>query len=134
MKDSIRLSEKHGLNPSLLICPVCGKDTGVALVGRLPEDEQAPRKMLDRGPCEACVSEFDKMKSLGFLILVVRPGCDPEKAPVWQYFHSAHVIKSEALGRIFTPETDISQGLAFMEFEVAKKIGLPVEEKAKEGA
>ena len=27
---SLRLSKEHGLNPSLLVCPICGKDVGVA--------------------------------------------------------------------------------------------------------
>lgn len=29
---SLRLSKEHCLNPSLLVCPVCGKDVGVALL------------------------------------------------------------------------------------------------------
>ena len=30
---SLRLSKEHGLNPSLLVCPICGKDIGIALLG-----------------------------------------------------------------------------------------------------
>ncbi|MFH1021796.1 MAG: hypothetical protein V1809_00230 [Planctomycetota bacterium] len=35
MNDSILLSRQHGLNPCLLVCPRCGKDSGeIALLGR----------------------------------------------------------------------------------------------------
>ena len=32
---SVRLSPKHGLNPSLVVCPICGEPTSIALLGRL---------------------------------------------------------------------------------------------------
>lgn len=32
---SIKLSPNHGLNPSIIICPICGKDVSIALFGRL---------------------------------------------------------------------------------------------------
>lgn len=38
MKDkSIKVSEKHGLNPSICLCPVCRKENGIALLGNLKE-------------------------------------------------------------------------------------------------
>lgn len=32
---SVRLSPKHGLNPSLVVCPICGEPISIALLGRL---------------------------------------------------------------------------------------------------
>ena len=39
---SILLSPKHGANPSVARCICCGKDYGVALLGKLKNDEEAP--------------------------------------------------------------------------------------------
>lgn len=41
----IHLSKKHGVNPSIEICAVCGKGIGVALLGRLKNDAEAPREV-----------------------------------------------------------------------------------------
>lgn len=40
MSKGIRVSEKYGVNPSITICPICGKETGIALLGRLKGDEK----------------------------------------------------------------------------------------------
>lgn len=59
---SIRLSKKHGVNPSVGICFWCGGDDGtVLLVGKLPGDEQAPPRMLaSYDPCNTCKEQFDQ--------------------------------------------------------------------------
>lgn len=41
-KDSIKLSPKHGVNPSILHCICCGKDYGIAMLGKLKGDKEAP--------------------------------------------------------------------------------------------
>ncbi len=51
---SVRLSKKHGVNPSLLVCPLCGEEFGVALLGALKNDEEAPRRMLSTELCLRC--------------------------------------------------------------------------------
>ena len=61
MSKSIRLSEKHGVNPSITICPVCGKDTGIAILGRLKGDKEAPRKMIG-DVCDDCISKLGNDK------------------------------------------------------------------------
>lgn len=38
MSKSIKLSPKHGVNPSVTHCECCGKEIGVALFGRLKGD------------------------------------------------------------------------------------------------
>lgn len=57
MKDSITLSPKHGLNPSILQCPICHKDMGIALCGKLKDDAEAP-KYMDGGLCEDCRKKY----------------------------------------------------------------------------
>lgn len=68
---SIRLSEKHGVNPSILHCPICGKETGIGLLGKLKGDAEAPRDMVDSNPCENCQKVID---GGGHFIIEVRDG------------------------------------------------------------
>jgi len=57
---SIRLSEKHGLNPTLGVCFFCGEETGeIALLGRLKGDKEAPRRaVLNYDPCKKCQEKW----------------------------------------------------------------------------
>lgn len=58
---SIPLSPKHGVNPSLIKCFWCGKDKGVALLGKLKGDAEAPREIVpDPEPCDACKATMAK--------------------------------------------------------------------------
>lgn len=57
-KDSITLSSKYGVNPSLLKCPICGKDMGIALLGRLKGDKEAPREMNSNELCDNCKKQY----------------------------------------------------------------------------
>lgn len=43
MGKGVTLSKKHGLNPSMTVCPICGKAEGIALLGHIKGDEEAPR-------------------------------------------------------------------------------------------
>lgn len=52
--EGIILSEKHGVNPSLLCCALCGKDIGIALMGRLKGDVEAPKRCCDGRICDDC--------------------------------------------------------------------------------
>lgn len=51
-KDYITLSPKYGVNPSVLHCFICGKETGVALLGKLKGDTEAPHNISN--PNEIC--------------------------------------------------------------------------------
>ena len=66
-KDSIELSPKYGLNPTIKMCFYCGEESGeIAIMGRIREkgtdgrpvrgsDVEAPKHMfLDYQPCEKC--------------------------------------------------------------------------------
>lgn len=61
MSKGIRVSEKHGVNPSITICPICGKETGIALLGKLKGDKEAPMRMLSY-PCDDCISKLGNDK------------------------------------------------------------------------
>jgi hypothetical protein len=52
----IRLSEKHGVNPTIGKCMWCGNETGViAMLGKLKGDAKAPKySVLDYEPCDKC--------------------------------------------------------------------------------
>ena len=81
MSDSIRLSEKHGLNPSITTCFYCGKDAGIILPGLAGEkmakqmghsDGQMPMHcgVIDMTPCSECE---DFMKK-GVILIGVKDG------------------------------------------------------------
>lgn len=65
MSNNIRLSEKHGVNPTIPICAFCGKEKNeIALMGhigdgRKGEDFEAPRNIiLDYEPCDECKEQW----------------------------------------------------------------------------
>lgn len=68
--DSITLSPKHGVNPTVTRCIACGKDYGVALMGLLKNDEEAPREIYS-GLCNDCQNVVNNG---GVLVLEVRDG------------------------------------------------------------
>ena len=106
MKDSIRLSEKHGVNPSLITCFQCNKDTGVALLGRLPNDKGAPRSIPDNKLCDTCEKEYilcleveseAYSKPTGRVLTLKRSALEPG-SPEYQALITAPVA-------LITPET-----------------------------
>lgn len=138
MSGEIRVSGKYGVNPSITICPMCGKETGLALMGKLPGDIEAPRNCLDRGPCDDCCSKLKEYKTIGFVVLVINDEYEEaidkinrkygyskkmkedNKPSPWQFFHSVNVLKMEAAERIFNG-LDMSHGLVFISLSLAKK-------------
>ena len=59
--NSIRVSEKHGVNPSLTICCWCGESKGIALLGKLPGDKEAPKEIIaDYDPCDKCKEQWQQ--------------------------------------------------------------------------
>ena len=90
-KDSIRLSEKHGLNPSMLQCFYCGETIGIALVGKYrtkdDPDAEAPKFICNSvEPCDAC-----KEKYKDYVLMVEKP--DVDSNPTGRWF----AIKKEVL-------------------------------------
>lgn len=60
VKDSIELSPKYGVNPSVLHCFICGKETGLALLGKLKGDAEAPHNVSNPNEiCDDCRKQID---------------------------------------------------------------------------
>lgn len=53
------MSKKHGVNPSLMLCPYCGKETGIALFGKLKGDKEAPKNVIGNGLCDDCKKKVE---------------------------------------------------------------------------
>ena len=74
MGKNIKLSPKHGVNPSVTHCKCCGKEIGIAMFGKLKDDKEAPRDVY-MGLCNDCQRVVDQG---GVMIIEVRDG---EKLP-----------------------------------------------------
>ena len=57
MSKSIPLSPKHGVNPSMILCPKCGESHSIALMGRMKNDAEAPRMILGNELCDKCLEK-----------------------------------------------------------------------------
>lgn len=97
---SIRLSNKHGLNPSINVCFFCGKDKELILNGRLKGDAKAPHRVVANYiPCPECE---EKMK-LGVTVIEVTTrdtGALPIQRGAWPTGRWC-VISHEAAARLF---------------------------------
>lgn len=112
---SIRLSDKHGVNPSILVCPICHTDSGVALFGRLAGDKEAPRYTLDSTPCNACKAWIDE----GRIIIVecVSENNQVRTGRLW-------AVTSESFTRNF-------EGTACYDAAISKRVVLTTPEMAE---
>ena len=117
-KKGIRISEKHGLNPSLEICFFCGESKGIALMGKLKGDVEAPKQvLLNYEPCDKCKEKFKE----GVLVIsVVNTPVSEGQFPIQKdlYPNGPHlVIKREAAKRLI-PNLKDEQKTMLMEKEV----------------
>lgn len=89
---SIRLSENHGVNPSLGLCFWCGEEDGtLLLLGRLPNDAEAPRKVCaSYEPCDKCTAGMAQ----GITLMEAT-----QDGPTGRYV----VLKEQAILQIFEP-------------------------------
>jgi hypothetical protein len=95
MKKGIKISPKHGLNPSLQQCFFCLESKGVLLLGKLKGDQEAPYRICtDREPCDEC----RKLMEAGVMCVSVKDGSD-KKNPYRT--GKMIVLKVEAAKRIF---------------------------------
>ena len=68
MEKGLPISPKHGVNPSMELCFWCGEVKGIALLGKLKDDAEAPRELiLNYDPCDKCKEKFER----GILIIEV---------------------------------------------------------------
>lgn len=109
---SIKLSKKHGVNPSVTRCECCGKEIGIALFGRLKGDAEAPREVA-MGLCDNCKKVVEQK---GLLIIEVRDG-ETGKNP----YRTGRIIgiSQQAKERMFN---DINSPICYMEQSLFSKV------------
>lgn len=90
-KDEILLSKKYGVNPSMTVCFYCGEATGIALMGKLKGDVEAPKECcLSVEPCDKCKEKFKDY------CLVVEKD-NSESSPTGRWF----AVKKEAVAEAY---------------------------------
>ena len=108
---SIKLSKKHGLNPTMNVCFYCGETKELLLLGRLKNDEEAPRTVCtDLEPCDNCKEKFQE----GILLIEVFSKTDTDTTGNYWLVSSEAVNSKEIL----------TKGKAFITIEDAKELGL----------
>jgi len=119
---SIRISEKHGINPTIPLCFFCNQPKNeVILAGRLLDDVEAPRNAVwNKEPCDTC-KEYMKQ---GILLISTKDGekgDNPYRTGGWC------VVKEEALRKMVPDENHpmFKMRMAFVEDSSWKQLGLP---------
>ena len=108
----IKISPKHGLNPTIPVCFWCGKQKNeIALMGRMKGDIEAPKSMvLDYVPCEECQNHMN----MGVAILEASDHPNTENQPPMQegvYPTSRFVVvTTECADRVFNAYAPWSKG------------------------
>lgn len=120
----ITLSPKHGLNPSLGVCFVCGQEDGsVVIPGRLPDDAEAPRRAVwTREPCETCLGYMVQ----GIILISVRDGengDNPYRTGGWAVVTEVGLRGVMSVGP--TLEAACQKRMAFVPDRVWDGLGLP---------
>ena len=120
----IRLSKKHGVNPSMYQCFICGENIGLVLFGSgYGKDEEAPRSVgaIDMEPCDTCKGHMQQ----GVILISVRDG---ESGPNPYRTGGWCVVKDDAIRRIFHGEvvdSVLSKRVCFVPDQAWDQIGLP---------
>ena len=125
MASSLRLSPKHGVNPTLSVCFWCGEERGdIALLGRIGgrADLEAPKHaVVDFQPCDCCRRKMN----MGFTLMEATE-CPNDAAPfpVQDGVYPTGrwcVIQPAAADRIFGEGTS-SNRRAFLTRELYRRI------------
>ena len=112
MSKGIKISPKHGLNPTIPVCFWCGKQKNeIALMGHMKGDIEAPKNMvLDYVPCEECQSHM----AMGVAVLEASDHPNTEGQPPMQkgvYPTSRFVVvTTECADRVFNAYAPWSEG------------------------
>lgn len=124
---NIPLSPQHGVNPSMSQCYYCMKEKNeLLLLGKLPGDAEAPRKIVaNLEPCDECA----ELMKQGCILISVRDGetgNNPYRTGGWA------VVKDSAVQRLRKAADDpsvvdkiLEARFAFIENKTWKMMGLP---------
>ena len=123
----LKLSPKHGLNPTIAVCFWCGEEKGeIALLGhigdgRKGEDIEANMySVIDYEPCPACMAKMDA----GFTVVeaTTSPN-DITTVPIQEGIYPTGrfvVITREAAHKIFRLEEGVTK--AFLQADIFQKL------------
>lgn len=120
----IKLSEKHGVNPTIPVCFYCGKDKNeVILAGKMKDDVEAPKKAVwDRVPCDEC----KKWMEQGIIIIIIDEDKTEDMDNPFRTGQFA-VVSDEAFTKSFSGEAAelaAKTRYCFIVIEAAEKAGL----------
>ena len=113
MSKSIKLSPKHGVNPSITHCEGCGKEIGIAMFGRLKGDAEAPRDVA-MGLCDDCQKVIDQG---GVMIVEVADG-EGKKNPKNPY-RTGRIV---GCSKQYKERNNISTPMIYMEYSMFNEI------------
>ena len=114
---TVRLSDKHGVNPTMGVCYWCGEPDGtIALLGRLPNDAEAERyTCLSYEPCDTCKEWMER----GVVVIEAQEMPKQEGQPEIQegVYPTGRwsVLRREAAERLFTEVFDADSAKATLE-------------------
>lgn len=122
MSKNIKISPKHGVNPSICKCFFCGQDKGIVLLGKLKNDAEAPREIvMDYEPCDNCLAGMQQ----GVTLLEVsnvqpsdgRPSVKAQDGSEVYPLERMVVLKAEAVSRMFNMNMKAGQRI-FVDSEI----------------
>lgn len=123
----LRLSRKHGVNPSVEQCFYCLKDVGVVLFGEMKRDAEAPRKVClgpDSDPCTECLGHMEK----GIILISADEDKTTDEQNPWRSGGWV-VVKEDVVKRLNLSQAHEEQILnkraAFLTDETWEMLGLP---------
>jgi hypothetical protein len=129
-KGGIKLSPKHGLNPSMSVCFFCGEEKNeIILPGKLNGDAEALRKAVwNKIPCDKC----EEYMRQGIIFIGVDERLTTDRSNPYRTGKFA-VIKDEAVKRIIADkklvDNILRQRVAFAPNELWDLLGITCPEK-----
>lgn len=119
-EDSIILSHKHGVNPSVLHCICCGNVYGVAMLGKLKDDQEAPKDLYD-GLCKDCEGVINQG---GVMIIEVKDGESGDNP-----YRTGRVV---GVTKEFKEQFNLKASMAYMKESTFSKVFKDVDFKKKD--
>ncbi len=118
----VTISKKHGVNPSIAVCFLCGEDKNeIVLLGRLKGNAEAPcRAVFNQEPCDKC-KEYMKQ---GVILISVKDNDPDQKNP---YRTGGWIVVTEdCIKKVFSkPEVLLKKRVGFLEDSAWNAIGFP---------
>lgn len=127
MSDSIKLSPKYGVNPTIPVCFWCGEEKNeVALMGHIGDDrkhedfEMPMHAVINYEPCEEC------QKAMAMGVTIMEATHEPNRVSDMEFQSGTYptgrwvVMKPEATQRIFEVSADVKK--IFVDVELFSNI------------